>query len=305
MTDVMRRECRYLVAEDSSGWRGVLPLVHVRGLAGHYLVSMPFLDDGGPLGDPAARTALAEAAVTAARSTGAKLLELRSRRETDGPTTTAARKVSVQLQLPETIDDLWTKTFKAKLRSQVRRPSKEGMVARSGRSELETFYAVFSQNMRDLGTPVLPRRFFEMQAELFGEQVVFTSVYTKEGRPAAGACCFVWNGEMYVTWASSLREFNKLSPNMLLYATMMETAISRGLRLFNFGRSTPGAPTHKFKQQWGGVDVPLPWASWSRDGGSGTPTPDKPIFRVATTVWSHLPTGVTNRIGPFLARQLP
>jgi FemAB-related protein (PEP-CTERM system-associated) len=306
MANVMGQSCEYLVAQRPGGeWAGVLPLVHVRGLVGHYLVSMPYVDDGGPLGDDAAREALATEAQAIAKKSGAKLLELRSRVNVSGPVETNARKVSVQLPMPGTVDDLWAKTFKAKLRSQVRRPAKEGMTARTGPSELDAFYHVFTRNMRDLGTPVLPRRFFERLVELWGESVVITGVYTTSGEPAAGSCSFAWNGELYVTWASSIRAFNKLSPNMLLYSSMMETAIQRGLTKFNFGRSTPGASTHKFKQQWGGVDVPLPWASWSPSGAGGTPTPDKPIFKVATAVWSKLPLPIANGLGPFLARQLP
>jgi serine/alanine adding enzyme len=306
MTNVMRQRCEYLVAEDpDGGWQGVLPLVHVRGLLGHYLVSMPFLDDGGPLGTPEARRALAEAAIGIARTSGVKLLELRSRNEVPGEVTTFARKVAVHLALPATVDELWAKTFKAKLRSQIRRPSKEGMTSRSGAGELSAFYSVFSQNMRDLGTPVLPRAFFEAQQRLFGDDVVFTVVYSNTGEPTAASCCFVSRTEMYVTWASSLRRFNKLSPNMLLYSSMMEHAIHRGVGRFNFGRSTPDGPTHRFKQQWGGTDVPLPWGFWSPTGESATPNPDKPAMRIATGLWSRMPVAVANRIGPILARQLP
>jgi serine/alanine adding enzyme len=305
MRDVMRQEPDYLVAEDDSGWRGVLPLVHVRGLLGHYLVSMPFLDDGGPLGDRVAQEALTAAAVEIAKKTGAKLLELRSRSEVFGPLTTNSRKVSVQLELPSSVEDLWSKTFKAKLRSQVRRPAKEGMVAKSGADQLDAFYRIFCRNMRDLGTPVLPYRFFEEQRASFGDSVVFTGVYSADGKATAASCSFVWREEMYVIWASSLREYNRLSPNMLLYSAMMEEAIRRGLSRFNFGRSTPGASTHRFKQQWGGNDVPLPWAYWSPHAASSTPTPDKPLFRVATAVWSRLPVPIANGVGPMLARQLP
>jgi dTDP-4-amino-4,6-dideoxygalactose transaminase len=38
---------------------------------------------------------------------------------------------------------------------------------------------------------------------------------------------------------------------MLLYWSLIREAIARGTRAFNFGRCTPGAPTHRFKQQWG------------------------------------------------------
>ncbi|HEU0079791.1 MAG TPA: hypothetical protein VFQ76_19250, partial [Longimicrobiaceae bacterium] len=61
MAEVMGHECRYLAAEAEDGsWAGVLPLVRVRGgIFGHYLLSMPFLNDGGPLGSPQARRLLA------------------------------------------------------------------------------------------------------------------------------------------------------------------------------------------------------------------------------------------------------
>lgn len=306
MEGVLRHELRLLVAADESGaWRGALPLVRVRSVLGHYLVSIPFMNDGGPLGDEDAKRALVEYAVDDARRTRAKLLELRSRGPLPGPVTPAERKVAVHLALPATVDDLWKTTFRAKLRSQIRRPTKEGMTARTGANELEPFYTVFARNMRDLGTPVLPKRFFETLAETFGDAVTFTAVYTAGGAPAAGACCLAWRDEVEVTWASSLRELNHLSPNMLLYAQLMEQAIARGARVFNFGRSTPGSATHKFKLQWGGTDVPLAWPSWSPTGSAGTPSPDRPLFRVATGVWRRLPMGVANRVGPLLSRHLP
>ena len=110
---------------------------------------------------------------------------------------------------------------------------------------------------------------------------------------------------MEIVWASSLREFNKFSPNMLLYARVMEEAVARGVGVFNFGRCTPGGNTHRFKLQWGGYDLPLSWPTWARGAASSTPTPDKPAFRLATAVWSRLPLAVTNRLGPVLARQIP
>ena len=80
--DVLGHETLLVTARDAQGaLAGVLPLAAVRSkLFGHYLVSMPFLNYGGPLGSPGARAALARWAVERARSTGADMLELRSRR---------------------------------------------------------------------------------------------------------------------------------------------------------------------------------------------------------------------------------
>jgi len=306
LADVLGHETALLVAVDErGGWRGVLPLVRVRSVLGHYLVSIPFMNDGGPLGDAEASAALVEHAVANARRTRAKLLELRSRDSVPGPVTPSERKVAVHLALPESVQALWASTFKAKLRSQIRRPTKEGMTARDGADQIDAFYGVFSRNMRDLGTPVLPRAFFSRLQAVFGGDVSFTAVYTAKGVPAAAACCLTWKDEVEVTWASSLRELNHLSPNMLLYANLMEQAIGRGSRVFNFGRSTPGSATHRFKLQWGGKDRPLSWPSWSPSGVVSTPSPDRPAFRIATAVWRRLPLAVANRVGPVLSRHLP
>ena len=306
MEDILRHESVPLVAHDVGGAiRGVLPLVRVRGLLGHYLISLPFMNDGGPIGSEEACAALAAHALELARTSGAGLLELRSRRAGPGALQTSFRKVAVHLALPDSVESLWATTFKAKLRSQIRRPAKDGMTARVGPEQLGAFYEVFARNMRDLGTPVLPQSFFETLQSTFGDLVMFTAVYSADGKAAAASCCLQWRDEIEVTWASSLREFNKLSPNMLLYATMMEHAIARGVRVFNFGRSTPGAATHRFKQQWGGVDIPLPWAFWSKVADAGTPSADGAGLRLAQTMWKRMPLLVANRLGPVLARQLP
>lgn len=306
MRDVLGHESLYLAAIDDEGtWRGILPLVRVRSILGHYLISLPFLNDGGPLGDRGAQQSLVEYAVIEAEKSGAGLLEFRARSELPGPVNPVYRKISVQLTLPSSTEEFWNTTLRAKLRAQIRRPVKEGMVFRCGVGELDGFYEVFARNMRDLGTPVLPKTFFEKVANAFGSRVLFAAVYTKAGIPVSGACCLLWRKELEATWASSLREFNHLSPNMLLYCRLMEEAIDRDIQIFNFGRCSPDGSTHRFKRQWGGSDVPLPWPSWSREPSIGVPSADRPLYHLAVTAWRHLPMVVANRVGPMLARLLP
>lgn len=305
MEDVLGHQCAYLSVRDGDGTlRGVLPLVRMRSrIFGDYAVSLPFLNDGGPLGDPAARAQLAKHAAALARRWGVKLLELRSREAVPGPLRTTDHKVTVYLPLPASGEELWKDTFRAKLRSQIRRPIREGMQTRFGAEQLGPFYEVFARNMRDLGTPVHPRAFFERIAERFPEESVFAAVY-HQGAPVAAGCGFVWHDEFEITWASSLREHNRLSPNMLLYAALMEHVIGRGVSTFNFGRCTPGGGTHHFKLQWGGHDAPLPWGQWSPRGETDVPTAESPFFQLASSAWQRLPLPVANRLGPVLARQI-
>lgn len=294
----------YRAAVRDGGLVGVHPLVRVKSLIfGDYLVSMPFLNYGGPLGTPEARTALAADAHRLAEAGGVDLLELRSRRSLDTTLEEVHRKVTVVLPLGDDAEHLFTKGLKSKVRSQVRRPMKAGMEIRVGAECVGDFYAVFAEHMRDLGTPVLPRSLFDDLLRIFPQRAVFAAVYADD-RPVAGGCGFVFGDEFEITWASSLREFSREAPNMLLYWGLMEEMIRRGVATFNFGRCTPGGGTHRFKSQWGGDDEPLPWYQWSSDGRDATPNPDGG-FGLAVKAWQKLPLGVANLVGPILARRIP
>jgi serine/alanine adding enzyme len=306
MEDVLGHRYRFAAVVGGEGeLRGALPLVEVRSrLLGRNLLSMPFLNYGGPIGATGARAQLVEHALATARATGAKLLELRSRGSPPQGLPVAARKVTVTLRLPASVEELWQTTFRAKLRSQIRRPLKEGIQVRFGTDQVSPFYDVFARHMRDLGTPVLPRAFFEAIAARLAPYVVFGCAWHHD-TPVAAGCGFAWQDEFEITWASALREYNRSAPNMLLYSAFMEEMIGRGIRVFNFGRCTPGGGTHRFKQQWGGIDEPLPWARWSRARTAPAPSTESAAFQLGARMWQRLPLRIANRIGPALARQLP
>ena len=308
LSDVLGAECLYWVATAPGGDRdrieGVLPLARVKSrLFGHYLVSLPFLNYGGPLGSPAARRLLAQAAVNEALHSHADLLELRTRDARGLQLPVSSRKITVMLDLPPTRDALW-KGFTAKLRNQIRRAQKEGFVTRFGLDERAAFYEVFARNMRDLGTPVLPRTLFDRIAAVLPEQVVFGAVYRGAQAVAAG-CGFVWGGEYEMTWAGARRETRGVGSNMLLYCSFMEEMIARGVPAFNFGRCTPDSGTHVFKRQWGSRDVPLPWCQFARDGHVATPSPQDPAFAWGPRLWRRLPLPIANLLGPKIVRFLP
>jgi len=305
MSGVLGHDCLFGVAQDDSGaWAGVLPLVRVKSaLFGHYLVSMPFLNYGGPIGTPTAKRVLKGWAIGEARGSGANMVEFRSREFHDPELGPTAPKVTVLLRLPSSAELLW-QGLAPKLRSQIRRPQKEGMSVAFGAGQLDAFYEVFAGNMRDLGTPVLSKRFFGSLATVMGDRTIVGVVYHR-GRAVAAGFGFVWRDEFEMTWASSVREFNPLAPNMLLYWGFMERMIGAGIRVFNFGRCTPGAGTHRFKRQWGGTDVPLPWVAWMGDHPKARPSPDESRYGLAVATWRRLPLPVTKVIGPLLSRLLP
>ena len=295
---------RYLVAHaEGEALHGILPLVEMRTGLSRQQISLPYLNYGGPLGTSAARRALAEHAVRNAEQTGVSRVELRSRGQ-EAELAPSRAKVTVVLPLPGTVEELWSGTFRAKLRSQIRRAQREEMEVRFGMAEAPAFYEVFRRNMRDLGTPVLPRRFFDALPHHFDEAAVFAAVYLG-GQPVAAGCGFVFGDEFEISWASSLREHNAKAPNMLLYAGLMEEMIRRGVKAFNFGRCTPGAGTHRFKLQWGGTDEPLHWCEWpTPEGLQGDGEPGR-LMQLASRAWQRLPLPVADLLGPRLAARMP
>jgi serine/alanine adding enzyme len=305
MERVFGHECLYLAARDDSGdLVGVLPLVRVRSVVfGHYLVSMPFLNYGGPLGSPAGIRALVAEAIELAKRDMVKLLEMRSSVPLDIVLPASHRKITVLLDLPNTPQAL-LKRFDAKLRSQIRRPQKEGVTVAFGRAEVDPFYAVFSRHMRDLGTPTQSLALFREIADQFPEDCWFACAYLK-GVPVAAGCGFRFGGQFEMTWASSLREYNRQSPNMLLYWACMERAIAEGVSEFNFGRCTPGTGTHRFKLQWGGREEPLWWYCFAASSDVTTPTTTDPAFRWGPRIWRRLPASIATAFGPSIVRYIP
>ena len=286
---------------------GVLPTVLLNSwLFGRALVSLPFLNYGGVVADdePAAG-ALLGAAMDAARMHRCQHVELRHFNQRFPELPCKRHKVTMTLPLTAT-STLWD-GLDRKARNQVRKAQKSGLTYAEGGAELlARFYAVFARNMRDLGTPVHAPRFFEEVFAAFPGRARIHLV-SRGTVPIAAGLTFETRGTVEIPWASSVRDFNALCPNHLLYWSMLEGAAARGYSTFDFGRSTPHEGTYKFKEQWGARPVPLCWEYGLLPAGAEVPnaSPTNPKFRLAIAIWKRLPVAVANRIGPMIVRGIP
>lgn len=310
--DVIHRafghDTQYLAAESEGAICGVLPLVLFSSrLFGRFSVSIPFVNYGGVLADSAsAARALLAQAIDDTRRTGGTHLELRHCEEQLFPELAARRhKVAMELTLERTPELQWD-GLDRKVRNQIRKAEKSGLTTVSGGTELlAAFYEVFAHNMRDLGTPVYGIAFFrEVLTQFAGRTRVFCVRH--DGRPVA-ASIVLWHGNrIEVPWASAIRTFNPLCANVLLYWTMLQFAIERGLTVFDLGRSTPHEGTFLFKKQWGAVPRPLVWEYWTAPGHSLPDlNPANPKFHLAIRAWQRLPVAVATAIGPRIVRNIP
>ena len=300
--------CHYLAAKEKAGdIVGVLPLVYMQSmLFGRFLVSLPFFNYGGLLCDnqEIGNVLLSEAA--ALRGTlGAAHVELRHTEPWPGELPTKQAKVSMLLDLGCDSELLW-KGFNAKLRNQVRKAEKSGCTTAVGSLELlADYYTVFVRNMRDLGTPVYGEKFFSEILRVFPEDSRIIAVYL-EGKPVAAGLVVRFRDTIEIPWASSIRDYNTLCPNNLLYWTALQHAITIDCSRFDFGRSTPGEGTYKFKEQWGAKPIQLNWQYLLPEGASLPALNNKnPKFEMAIRMWQKLPLPITTLLGPHIVKNIP
>ncbi|WP_205763662.1 FemAB family XrtA/PEP-CTERM system-associated protein [Acidovorax sp. SRB_24] len=297
----------YLVAKRGQGIVGVLPLVQLQSiLFGNFLVSMPFLNYGGVLAeDDEVRAQLTAHAATLTRDLGCSHLELRERvPSASWPMRT--EKVSMWLPLPGTEEALWSQ-IGSKRRAKIKKGQNHGLAFEVGGAELlDDFYRVFSTNMRDLGTPVYAKRFFELVLKEAPGRPELVVGRNTQGKAVAAALVLQHGERMEVPWASTLRAANSLNANMVLYWTMLRHACQIGCTTFDFGRSTADASTYRFKKEWGAQVVPLFWHYWMADGGAIPQiNPGNPKYKLAIAAWKNLPVMLANRLGPHISRSIP
>lgn len=217
------------------------------------------------------------------------------------------QKVRMLLSLPDSSETLMN-GFKSKLRSQIRKAEKNGLQVKLGCNQqlLNDFYRVFIYNMRKLGSPVHSKEWYQQLFAHYQQNMLISVVYT-EDKPIGGGIVLLNGSKACIPWASTLAEYNKLAPNMLLYWSFLEYLSDHGFTQFDFGRSTFGEGTFRFKQQWGAEPVALVWGNtsdYSNTDGLDNAGKSGKLLELVTTLWSNLPIGLTTWIGPKIRRYI-
>jgi FemAB-related protein (PEP-CTERM system-associated) len=296
----------YLQAEDAAGEQAILPAFVIRRrLFGTVVTSMPFLDAGGPCGSsPRLLHKLVSHLLLEASHTGAGFVELRSTVPLDLPVKPFGDKVNMVLPLPAEPGQLWAR-FDGKVRNQIRKAERSGLSVEFAQADnLDEFYNIFAQNMRDLGSPVHARGFFQAILDAFGDKAMLVLVRKRE-QAIGGLFALSFKDSLIVPWASSLRQFFSLCPNMLLYWETIRMASLKGFRRFEFGRSSRDAGTYRFKRQWGAIEEPLFWYSvplCRQQSQLLSGTDNRIIF--FRRLWQKLPLRFTEWFGPRIRKYL-
>jgi FemAB-related protein (PEP-CTERM system-associated) len=266
---------------------------------------MPFLDGGGPRATSSDLEArLLTRLLNEARRIGAQQVDIRSSRRLPIAVTPLEHKVRLVLPLATDPDQVLKKVDRA-ARSQIRKAERVGLsIDVGGREYLDAFYDVFAVRMHELGSPVHSRGFFEAILDHFGHHAS-VAVVSKGSIRIGGLVSVAYDEVLTVPWASCLREYSSLCPNMLLYWETIRAACREGFTRFDFGRSTRDSGTYRFKRQWGAQEEPLFWYTIPLTvHQEDEPSARSGAVDFAVRAWRQLPLGLTRRLGPGVRRYL-
>jgi Acetyltransferase (GNAT) domain len=209
--------------------------------------------------------------------------------------------VAAMLDLGQNEEALWN-GLRPPMRTKVRQAERAGLVASYGHEWLDAFYDVLSENMLRKGSPIYGRKFMRVLLEALGPRGNVV-VLQQGGKVVTGALLAWFNGTMVVPFVSSRPSSFPLRPNNFLYWELARHSLSLGLRTLDFGSSMRSSSGLQFKESWRPRIEPI--GSYVYAGARTAPDlapVDSFLARNVVKLWSHLPSGVAEMLGPVVCR---
>lgn len=311
LEQTFRHTSHYLMARQDGAIVGILPLARVKTrLFGDSLISSPFLVYGGPLAaTPEAFAALETAAIDLTARLGAPILEWRFRDPIPFPlanplnTWQARDDLYVTFRKPITAnDDANMKAIPRKQRAMVRKGIDKGLTSVANQ-DVDTLFRIYSESVRNLGTPVFPKAWFHRLAAAFPNEMDVVTIL-HEGTPVAAVMNFYDERHEVMPYYGGGNGLSRpLAAHDFMYWEVMRRAAARGCTSFDFGRSKHGTGSFAFKKNWGFAPTPLLHRFHLAPGRSiPDHNPLNPKYALFIKAWKRLPLPIANLIGPHIVR---
>lgn len=300
----------YAFAEQDGAVVGVLPLARMRTrLFGDSLASTPFCVYGGAAtATEEARLALEAHALELQRKLRVPVLEYRRRDAVDEgwvgrPPLYYTFRKPIVLKGDDAKD--MQANIPRKQRAEVRAAINKHSLTSISDSDTDRLHRIYAESVRNLGSPVFPRRYFRLLAQAFPHEHDVTTVLRGD-RPVAAVLNFHFKDEVLPYYGGGTAEARGVSANDFMYWEVMRRAgRERGATVFDFGRSKAGTGAFQYKRNWGFTEQPLHYCYRLAEGASiPDNNPNNPKYRLFIAMWKRLPVPVANLLGPPLVRGL-
>ncbi len=300
----------YVVAKQGAEIVGIMPLIDVRSpLLGRSLISTAFSVGGGPVAaSPEIETQLAAAAARIGEERSVQYVELRSSTAgLDGWVTKSGRYAGFRRSIFAN-HDANLKAVPRKRRAEIRKAIKleeAGELRVCLKPDVDRFYQLYARSVRDLGTPIFPKRYLQEMVRQFADRIEISTAIFK-GAAVASLFSFYFGDRVMPYFIGAGPGAREARAHDFLYWSLMQRAAERGVKEFDFGRSKIDTGPYAYKKLWGFEPTPLEYQYWLVKAQSlPDVNPNNPKFAVFTKAWKKLPLPVANRVGPLLAPNFP
>ncbi|WP_102797856.1 FemAB family XrtA/PEP-CTERM system-associated protein [Bowmanella denitrificans] len=295
----------YLYASDGQRIVGVLPLVEQKSrLFGHALVSTPFCVYGGVAADTnEVQVALEDAAMALAEQLGVGYLELRNKVASSHPKLVEKCAHSFfAWPLADTPEAILA-GVKKKQRAVIRHSLNANLSFRVD-GDTRTAYDIYSESVRNLGTPVFPSKYFQALKAIFTERCDVLTV-EHQGKAVSSVLNFYFRDQVLPYYGGGLPQARDLKSNDFMYYQLMCSAQQRGYGYYDFGRSKDDSGAYQYKKHWGMEPVPLHYQFYLVKAAElPNLSPNNPKYQFFIKAWQKLPLWLSRALGPMLSKYL-
>ncbi len=294
----------YLYALDGKAIVGVLPLGHIKSLLfGNTLVSTPFAVYGGILSDnDEIKALLRQAACDLAEELKVDHLELRNLKRENPDWPTKELYVYFKKELADNDDDN-LKAIPRKQRAMVRKGIKAELSVEVNQ-DVNPFFQAYSESVRNLGTPVFPKKLFQSLITVFSDKLDILTI-TKDDTLVASVMNFYFRDTVLPYYGGGTSSARFLKGNDFMYWSLMQHSVQKGIKQFDYGRSKEGTGSYSFKKNWGFVPQPLYYEYYLVKAKEISEiNPLNPKYQLFIKLWRKLPLKLSQFLGPIFSRDL-
>ena len=294
----------FLYVENEGKITGILPLVHINSLFfGNTLVSIaPCVYGGIVASDEQSYLKLDKESCRLAEELGVDCLEIRNRVQKNPERPYKELYVTFRKELDADVE----KNFLAiprKQRAMVRKGIEAGLTSVID-SNIDRIYRAYSESVRNLGTPVFSKKYFQTLRDVFSDQCEILTVELN-GQLIASVMSFYFKDEILPYYGGGTDLARELKGNDFMYWEVMRRAVEKGIKIFDYGRSKIGTGSYSFKKNWGFTPEPIFYEFYLVKSSSVPDiNPLNPKYQFFIAAWKRLPLAVSQWVGPWLSKDL-
>lgn len=294
----------FLYVENNGEIMGILPLVHIKSLLfGNTLVSTAFCVYGGIVAnDELTILELDKEACRLAEKLGVDCLEMRNRTQKTPERPYKELYVTFRKELDADVEKNML-AIPRKQRAMVRKGIDAGLTSTIDNG-VDRLHRAYSESVRNLGTPVFSKKYFQILKDVFTDQCEVLTVELN-GQLIASVMSFYYKDEVLPYYGGGTDFARNVKGNDFMYWEVMRRAAEKGVKIFDYGRSKIGTGSYSFKKNWGFTPEPL-FYEFHLVKADSLPdiNPLNPKYRLFIAAWKRLPLPISQMVGPWLSKDL-